>query len=67
MDPAIIALKEMDEDLNLFDTNIYFLCLKELKREYDIADLKKLIEKEKDDIDYVGNYYLFNFLESGLT
>ena len=62
MDPAIVALKEMDEDLDLFDTNIYFLCLKELKREYDIADLKKLIEKEKDDIDYVGNYYLFKLL-----
>ena len=63
MDPAIAALKEMDEeDLGLFYTNIYFLCLKELKREYDISDLKKLIEKEKDDIDYVGNYYLFKLL-----
>ena len=43
-------------------TSIYFLCLKELKREYDIADLKKLIEKEKDDIGYIGNYYLFKLL-----
>ena len=62
MNPAIAALKEIDEDLNLFDTNIYFLCLKELKRDYDIADLKKLIEKEKDDIGYLGNYYLFKLL-----
>ncbi|SVB07997.1 uncharacterized protein METZ01_LOCUS160851, partial [marine metagenome] len=62
MDPAIAALKELDEDLGLFDTSIYFLCLKELKREYDIADLKKLIEKEKDDIGYIGDYHLFKLL-----
>ena len=62
IEPAILSLKELDEDLGLDDTSIYFLCLKELKREYDIADLKKLIEKEKDDIGYIGNYYLFKLL-----
>ena len=62
IEPAILSLKELDEDLGLDDTSIYFLCLKELKREYDIADLKKLIEKEKDDIGYISNYYLFKLL-----
>ena len=62
MEPAIAAIKGRDEDLDLFHTSLYLLCLKKLKREYDIVDLKKLIEKEKDDIDYVGNYYLFKLL-----
>ena len=62
MDPAIAALKEIDEDLDLFNTSIYFLCLKELKRDYDIADLEKLIEKEKESIKYINNYYLYKLL-----
>jgi tetratricopeptide (TPR) repeat protein len=62
MDPAIAALKEVGEDLDLFDTSIYFLCLKELKRDYDIADLEKLIEKEKESIKYINNYYLYKLL-----
>ena len=62
MDPAIAALKERDEDLDLFHTSLYFLCLKELNRDYDLVDLEKLIEKEKDDIEYIGNYYLFKLL-----
>ena len=62
MDPAIAALKERDEDLGLFHTSLYLLCLKELNRDYDLVDLEKLIEKEKDDIEYIGNYYLFKLL-----
>jgi hypothetical protein len=62
MDPAIAALKERDEDLDLFHTSLYFLCLKELNRDYNLVDLEKLIEKEKDDIEYIGNYYLFKLL-----
>ena len=60
--PGISALKEIDEDLQLAHTVTYFLCLKELKRDYDISDLDRLIENEKNDIGEMENYYIFKLI-----
>ena len=61
MEPAILSLKELDEDLGLFETSIYFLCLKELNREYDLSEFHKLIEEE-EDIGWSSNYYIYKLL-----
>ena len=61
MEPAILSLKELDEDLGLFGTSIYFLCLKELNREYDLSEFHKLIEEE-EDIGWSSNYYIYKLL-----
>ena len=63
LSPAISALQETHADTSLYKTSIYFNCLKELNRDYDIAELKTLIEKEKGGkIDEETNYYIFKLL-----
>jgi hypothetical protein len=59
-EPAELALLETQRDL--FTTAVYFLCLKQLNREYDVSELYKLIEEEKGDIGYTSNYYIYKLL-----
>ena len=64
-EPAELALLETQRDL--FTTAVYFLCLKQLNREYDVSELYKLIEEEKGDIGYTSNYYIYKFNANHLT
>ena len=61
MDKAIVLSKEKEDNFGLFRTAIYFLCLKELNREYDLSEFHKLIEEE-EDIDWSSNYYIYKLL-----
>ena len=61
MDKAIVLSKEKEDNFGLFRTAIYFLCLKELNREYDLSEFHKLIEEE-EDIGWSSNYYIYKLL-----
>ena len=78
-EPAALALLETQRNIlipvvdqyngewlkEIGDGLLLSLCLKELKRQYDISDLDRLIEKEKNDIGEIENYYIFKLLGEG--
>jgi tetratricopeptide (TPR) repeat protein len=59
---AIALLKNKDKELDLLPNTVYFLCLRELNREYDLPKIRKLIEEEGEGLGWTDSYYVYKLL-----